>query len=236
MNWAVAKANRQRMPQDRAFPLAYPATPPTDERLAAAREFWTRAGLDLDKRQFTVCFVGTLGRQFDIETVLDAAATIRRSDRGVRFVLCGTGDEADRFKALASRIGNTLWPGWVGAAEIWTLMRASHIGLAPYMCNRNFEEHIPNKPIEYLSAGLPVLTTLKGALGRLLRENDCGLTYTPGKSNELARLIVDLKNQPFRLQELSCNASRTFRGSFVAENVYPEMVQYLEGLVRGSAA
>jgi glycosyltransferase involved in cell wall biosynthesis len=236
INWALAKAKRERNSWDRAFPLAYTATPPADERLAAAREFWTSMGLSLDKRQFTVCFVGTLGRQFDIETVIEAAAIVQRSDHEVRFVVCGTGDQADRFKTIASGIGNILWPGWVGAAEIWTLMRASHVGLAPYMCSRNFEEHIANKPIEYLSAGLPVLTTLKGALGRLLRENDCGLTYALGSPSELARLVLDLKRQPSRLQEQSLNADRTFKQCFVAEKVYAEMVRYLECVARGCAA
>ena len=54
-----------------------------------------------------------------------------------------------------------LFPGWVNKPEIWILMRIAQVGLAPYRSTEDFIISIPNKAIEYMSAGLPVISSLK---------------------------------------------------------------------------
>lgn len=235
LKWGLAHARRGATEYDCVFPMAYTSGSPTNEAIASARRFWAQHGLALDGREFIVCFFGTLGRQFDLESVIKAAARIERLQPTVRFVICGTGESAERYMTLSRESQNVLWPGWVGAAEIWTLMRGARIGLAPYRPSPNFLEHLPNKPFEYLSAGLPILTTLPGALGRLLTENDCGLTYPYGDSTELLRLLLELHGNPLRLAELSLNAQATYNRAFVAEKVYPQMVNYLQSIVSQGA-
>ena len=54
------------------------------------------------------------------------------------------------------------------------------------------------------------------------------MTAVWGDPADLARRIVELHDDPLRLERLSRNASRTFARFFVAEEVYPKMVRFLE--------
>jgi glycosyltransferase involved in cell wall biosynthesis len=232
VRWGLALAGRQATALDRDFPHAYSEQVPTDAEVARARAFWTRHGLG-GGDAFICCFFGTFGRQFDLETVLRAARILEKERPSILFVLCGHGDRFERFAALARGRPNVLLPGWVGRAEIWTLMRMAAVGLAPYRCTRNFQEGLPNKPIEYLSAGLPVVSGLRGYLEELLAAGGCGVTYVPGDAADLARRLRELARAPEKLRQMAQRAFALYRERFVAEKVYPLMVRYLEKVVVG---
>ncbi|WP_158633563.1 glycosyltransferase family 4 protein [Tautonia sociabilis] len=233
VDWALGYAGRGRRPVDRDFPMAYEARRPSDSAIAAARLSWAGRGLDpsrFPEGELIACYFGAMGRQSELHTVVDAARILRDRRRSIRFVLCGTGDRLERLRRRAAGLGNVLLPGWVGAAEIWTLMRASSVGLAPYAKIPNYVMGMPNKPVEYLSAGLPVLTGLDGVLADLLGRHDCGVSYEFGRPDRLADALEALDDDRSRLAELSVNAWRLYRDRFTADRVFGAMADHLESL------
>jgi glycosyltransferase involved in cell wall biosynthesis len=102
--------------------------------------------------------------------------------------------------------------------------------LAPYIDHPSFNLSLPNKLIEYLSGGLPVISSIEGTLGRLLREEECGATY--GSAEELAAILRRLSQDQSELERLSKNASALYKARFVAENVYGKMADYLEEMAK----
>jgi glycosyltransferase involved in cell wall biosynthesis len=106
-------------------------------------------------------------------------------------------------------------------------MKMSSVGLAPYYSNRGFVTNIPNKPIEYLSAGLPVVSSLQGVLKTLLDDNKCGVTYQNGDVEGLTKVLLALYDGHEVLNELSRNAYRLFEERFSSEKVYGDMCDYL---------
>jgi glycosyltransferase involved in cell wall biosynthesis len=121
-------------------------------------------------------------------------------------------------------------PGRVGASEIWSLMRWSSAGLAPYRPFRNFEDNLPNKPIEYLAAGLPVLASRLNVLAALLRDRGCGISYEHSDDGALAGAVEELSRNHARRHAMAERAEALYRGQFVAERVYDEMATHLETL------
>ena len=183
-------------------------------------------------------FVGTMGLQkLDMTPVIAAARALR--GQNLQFVLCGDGDGLASFRAMASGLDNVIFPGQIGWAEIWTLLRLATVGLAPYRRSLNYTNNLPNKPIEYLSAGLPVLSSLDGTLRSLLNQHECGLTYDT--TDELIAMLSTLRAEPGRWGDMATAAARLFRAEFVAESVYGAMAEHLErvaseGLGRNSLA
>ncbi len=225
VEWGLGYAGRPPSPLDRAFPLGYSDQPPSEAAIAEADQAWRKLGVGCDPREFVVAFVGTMGLQkLDMTPVLAAARALQGGR--VRFVLCGDGDGLDRYKAMADGLDNVVFPGWVGRAEIWTLLRMASVGLAPYGSSLNYTGNLPNKPIEYLSAGLPILSSLDGTLQDLLRRHQCGITYHG--ANDLTSALTGLLDAPGRLKAMSAAASNLYRDQFVAEVVYDEMAGYLE--------
>jgi glycosyltransferase involved in cell wall biosynthesis len=228
IDWAVGLAGRKRTEFDQVFPFGYVDRPPDPARIADAEALWTAQGIAAGDGKLRVCFLGTLGRQFDLDSVIEVARELQCSHPAIEFVICGDGDKARHYREKARDCGNIKWPGWVDYTAMWMLMRRCSIGLAPYQETANFAGHLPNKPIEYLSAGLPVLSSLKGSLEQLLHDKECGLTYSAGDRRELKACLLRLAQNPAELAEMSGNARRAFRSGFDADAIYPQIVDYLE--------
>jgi glycosyltransferase involved in cell wall biosynthesis len=227
VEWGLMYAGRERAALDRDFPLAYPEPRLPAADLSSAIRRWVSMGVRKDR--FVACFFGMLGARhlLEIEPVIEAARILKGHERDFLFVLCGTGDQLDCYKHLAKDCPNVLFPGWLGAADIWALMQLASVGLAPYASSPSFVISVPNKAIEYFCGGLPVVSSLKGTLAELLAAHRCGATYENGNAQELAALLVDLRAHPVRLAEMSQNARSLHESRYKAETVYQNMVDHL---------
>lgn len=230
VDWGVNYAGRERSKFDRDFPVGYSEVRPDEEDIVAAKQFWKTYGLQEDSKEFICSFFGTLSHQFDIETIIKAAQKLKERNRLFRFILCGSGENLDYYKSLANNCDNITFPGWIGKAEIWTLMRMSSVGLTPYINIQNFTSNLPNKPIEYLSASLPIVSSLRGVLEKLLSIYNCGLTYENSNINDLVSILTNLYDNPEQLMEMSKNAKVLYESRFVAEKVYSDMLNHLESI------
>jgi glycosyltransferase involved in cell wall biosynthesis len=109
------------------------------------------------------------------------------------------------------------------------LLSISDIGLACYA--KDAPQSIPNKIIEYMSAGMPILSSLKGETKELLGENSCGLTYDPEDLSDFMSKLSILESYNLR-GDMSKNAISLFNDNFDADKVYGEYVHYLESFVQ----
>lgn len=231
VDWGLGQANREATALDRSFPFGYFASPPKEHDLVAAERFWGQYGLTEGRGSFIACFFGTMGHQFDLDTVLDAALMLESEGRDILFVLCGVGERLDALKIHAGQSRVVIFPGWVGHAEIYALMRMASIGLAPYRNHAGFIGNLPNKPIEYLAGGLPVLSSLDGYLGGFLARHGCGLTYPDGEARALHDILLDIYENRQKLKKMALNARAVFAEQFDADRVYGGMSDYLREVV-----
>ncbi len=225
--WGLRMANRTAGFFDREFPFGYVNKPLSEEQRNKALTFWTEHGIIPEKDQFTVCYFGVLGRHHEFETVIEAARILENARKPFRFVLCGIGERLEYIKTQVTQLQSVYLPGWVGALEIRTLMEMSQVGLAPFKSNVGYTGNMPNKPIEYLSGGLPIVSTLQGYLRTFLEMYDCGITCANGDAAGLAQTLAALADDSARLKTMSDNARKVFAERFEAEKVYGDMISYL---------
>lgn len=223
VDWGVARAGRHRHAWDQAYPLAYQTQLAGATKLAAARAQWDARGLTADKP--IVCFFGTLGRQFDIPCLIDAAQ--RLVDTPLEIVICGTGERLAEYRQLAAGLPHVHFTGWVDAPSILALMERSLAGLAPYHNEMSFTMSLPNKVIEYLAGGLPVISTLRGELERLLRVNECGITTPDGDPQAIADALRKLLNDKSAREKLASNARVLYETYFMSDVVYGRLIEHL---------
>ncbi|MBE0604259.1 MAG: glycosyltransferase family 4 protein [Deltaproteobacteria bacterium] len=223
--WGLGNAGRAAKEWDREFPMGYQrAELPRQEREGALSRWRDRGITD---NAFACCFFGAMGRQFDLDTVIDAARMLQGSGRLFQFVLCGKGDRLDEYRGKARSCPNVLFPGWVNRADIWALMGRSQVGLAPYLNKPNFTLNLPNKPVEYMSAGLPIVSSLSGVLARYISESRCGVAYEEGNPESLVEALIRLYDNREELRSMAESSRGLYERSFVAEKVYGEMIGHL---------
>jgi glycosyltransferase involved in cell wall biosynthesis len=226
------QSGRGRQSRDRAFAFGYEPAEVTAAQEAAARDFWEHH-LKLAPSDFVVAFGGTLNHSFELETVIEAARILEASRDSVRWVICGQGDRVPSYKVLASGLTSIHFMGWVRSPEMHALLHRADVGLMPYCANNNFGSSIPNKCIEYLCYGLPILSTLaSGTPRRALEEAECGLFYENGKPETLVEGVRQLMESQEERSKMSQGARNYFQQHFRAEVVYGRMADHLESLAR----
>lgn len=229
VDWGLSYAGRSRSGLDRDFPLSYPAEPHSVEAMAEARQYWSTIGLKA-RAGLRVCFFGNLSRTKagEMSALIEAAKQLQAEGDSVQFVMCGTGEYLEVYRKAAQGCKNMLFPGWIDAPRIRALMEMSSVGLLPYRSRNDFARAIPNKVGEYLSGGLPIVSSLRGVTEVLLRENDCGVTYQNENAASLVQLLRMLASDKDRLQRMARNAASLFAEHFDAARVYDEMSNYLQ--------
>lgn len=212
---------------DRAFPHAYPNLTYSDAETSEANVFWDRLGV-LDDGIFTVCYFGVFSKKCDLACAIDAAGILEHGGLSLRLVLCGTGDDEEKLRQRATGIKSVYFPGWVGGVQIQALMARSHAGLAPYRNKTGFVGNLPNKPIEYLAGGLPVVSCLSGEEMDLLYREGCAVPYREADAVALATVLLGLAEHPEEQARKRIAARKVFAQRFSTDGVYGPMAAWLE--------
>jgi len=193
VDWALNNATKPRGQFDGDLPLAYEPEEFSVAALTQAGKYWDDIGICADSKVLTVCFMGSLTRRVEFDTVLAAARMFPPEMEGkVRFVLCGAGERAKDIKKCADESRFMISPGWINAPQIAVLMQRSQIGLMPYPSSHDFTRLLPNKFFDYCVGGLPILTCLTGHLSNLLAKSGAGWMYRNNDPADLVRVLTEL--------------------------------------------
>jgi glycosyltransferase involved in cell wall biosynthesis len=225
VNWGLAYAGREKTEFDRDFPISSPLDKPADAAVAKAFEFWRGHGIAADNPPFLASFMGAFSSMYRFDAVIEAARLLK-DEKNVRIVLCGKGPLENEIRRQVRDLPNVILPGWIHYPEVWSLLKMSGAGLCPYYDEENFSLNMPNKPGEYISAGLPILSSVDGYLGGLLKSYQCGFVYTTGR--ELADHIRTLSRNPETHARMCGNTRTLFQEKFDAAVIYREMRMTLE--------
>jgi len=229
MKWGLQYGKRLKTMRDRVFPLAYPA--PSDNNSCKNNydneEILKSVGINPDKIIFL--FVGTFGQTYDLSIVIKGIRQLDESElSNLQFVFCGNGECSLEWRRLANNIPQIVFTGWVDGNVLSSILSSSDIGIAAYKAGA--PQGIPNKIIEYMSVGLPIISSLRGESDELIMNNNLGITYDATDSVDFVKCVRVLLDEEKRKQ-MSINAKSVFDQDYRADRVYGEFVSYLESFV-----
>lgn len=227
--WALDFAARKRNDHDIVVPLTTPSGQISVAELEAARRWWDDKGIVSDGK-LRLCFVGSHSAAFDIEPIHAAANHFSSQENQCEFVICGAGEHSAEWRSLMSGLSNVHFSGWVDRPQIEALAERSHAALTPYRNIDGFTKSLPNKVIDALALGLPILSPLQGEVSDLITRHNVGLRYGTDSGRTLVQCIDLIKGDPVLRQELAKNAIDLYQERFSFEKVYGGLVQHLEVL------
>lgn len=222
LDWGLALAGRKAGSNDRVFYHGYPDTSEKHAAQQGDAERLSRLGVDPDRRVFW--FIGNFVDAVDLSTVIAAARLLgHRSD--IQFVLSGSGEHEQRYRAEAAGLNNVVFTGWIDRPEIATLARRAYVGLSAY--RKGTLVSLTNKMSEYLAGSIPILTSLPGEPRRIVVDHDAGRGYNPGDPQSLASAVSAMADDPVRHDVMSANARRLFETHFSADHVYEDLAAFI---------
>jgi glycosyltransferase involved in cell wall biosynthesis len=209
--------------QDHVVHLAYDNTPVSTEESSKANLLWENYGLQ--KNKCIVSYVGSISNRIgDFDTLIEAAE--KCEDPSVIFIFCGTGNYFAELTKKCKDLKNVIIPGYRNRVEIQALLKLSTFGLLAYRNTDDFIDSLPNKFGEYLSQGLIILTSLRGASRQILEKENCGTYYQDASS--LLESITRIYHSTLEKEQMSQNALNLFYREFDASRVYSDFHKFLE--------
>lgn len=226
LTWMRSFSSRKYSPFDTVVPLTSLTQHYTPEQINDAKRWWKNLGV-YDNNVIRIIFVGSLSRAFDFDPLIDAAKKSILENKNWQFVICGDGEKSQELTRQLKKLTNVVMAGWVDRCKVFALAEVSIFGIAPYKNVDNFINNIPNKIIDYISFGLPVLSPLHGEVERLINNYCIGLLYGDNLENKLFDVLEACACNNNLILSMSKNAVSLYREQFSGEKVYADFVDKL---------
>jgi len=169
---------------------------------------------DVPAGHMLAVYAGAHGPANGLGQLLHAAALLQQGGAPVTLLLVGQGGEKPALMAAAAEAGlrNLRFLDPLPKPRLAGLLAGSEVGLQCLAPVPAFAEWTaPNKLMDYLAAGLPVVANLGGRAARLLAGEGigrCGIATPPGDDAALAQALAGLAGQPATRRAMAA-AART---------------------------
>jgi glycosyltransferase involved in cell wall biosynthesis len=225
LDWALNYASRPQKEHDAVFYTAYPKLISGGAPSPLVRQLKQSV-----RDKITFVFVGSFGRSYELQLICDVAENIQRAGHtSIHFVLAGNGEQYESISERVNGMGNVTMTGWLSEADLRGVLSLSHVGL---VACKLVDDAMPNKVAEYLSADLPLLSSLRGEMEYLIDTTGVGYSYPCGDRKRLTELVLRLAyDESLRLSQ-SKNARALFMRYFCADSVYEQYADHVERVAK----
>jgi glycosyltransferase involved in cell wall biosynthesis len=220
LRWALNLAERGQGQNDRVFYLGHSGFEDAGRESSPPSKLAVRL-----KGKLAFTFVGSFGYSYELELIAMAAQHFHIARPDVAFVLVGDGHQRETLRQRYAGLPNLILTGWLDTREIAAVLAQSQVGLVP--C-RSLPDTVPNKPFEYLAAGLPLLSSLEGEMEEIIETHELGLSYDAGDLDGFIQAVDQIGRDRPALARWSANATKAFSEKFSASRIYPDFASHVE--------
>ena len=161
-------------------------------------------------------FVGRIGLEKSIDTLIEAFAEAARQDPGIRLVMVGDGPTRPAMEKLAENLGIDERVRFLGRVPHGYLLRSGILHYALAFVTASVTENQPMTVIEAVCCGLPIIAADVEGMRELSAGN--ALIFAPGDRAGLAGCMVRIAGDPELRKELG-EKSRAFGERFDGRKV-----------------
>ena len=193
----------------------------------------TANALQIDKPagDIWVSYAGTLSACYDLETLVNAMALVQKSHPEAKLHILGDGSERENLESAAQSCGASVaFHGYLPYDQMAAWLSKSDITINSLV--EKAAQSIVTKIGDYLAAGKPMVNTSCGKEFRAKVEADgFGVNVKPGDAEGMARVLVDLIENPSRRARMGEKARAIAEEQFDRPRSYLKTVRLIEGLI-----
>jgi hypothetical protein len=165
---------------------------------------------------FKIVFTGNIGEAQNFDKILEAAKILKNEN--VQWIIVGSGRFLPILKEtiLREKINNFIFLG----VKSFSLMKYYHqladVLLISLKSGTALSGTIPGKLQTYLASGKFILGMIDGEAKAIIESTNAGICVDPNKPEDLARIVLYLKNNRSKL----INKDKTLINNFLLENFH----------------
>ncbi|PKN80017.1 MAG: hypothetical protein CVU48_03720 [Candidatus Cloacimonetes bacterium HGW-Cloacimonetes-1] len=190
--------------------------------------------------EFDLIYIGGLTVDRGIFVILESIALLRKVHPYVKVLIVGRFHNEDVEKTFYAKI-NTLnlnsvlyYQAWLPAEKIGVLLKRAKLGLWIFNpANKRMANALPLKVLEYLSAGLPLITIKTEIMNALIKANHLGICtdYQPQKLATAIASLLELSEPDYDVMSRAC--SHIVEEKYNWEAMEPELLRIIQTLAPG---
>jgi len=169
--------------------------------------------------KFVIGYSGNLGRVHDAGTIISAIRCLREH-RTAHFLFVGGGAKLECIRQEVRRAGvkNVSFHPYQPMEALGESLSVPDVHLISLLPNLEGLV-VPSKFFGILAVGKPCIFigSKTGEIARWVQAGDCGITVETGEGKELARILLELSNEPRKCARLAANARRLYEREFTKE-------------------
>ena len=142
--------------------------------------------------KFLVAYIGTHGLAHGLETMIDAADTLK-NDPGVQFILVGEGASKNDLIQYANGLPNVLFVDRQSRETIAEMLNEIDLSLVMLRKADLFTKVIPSKMFEIMGTGKPIILGVEGVARRIVEDAQAGVAIEPQNTQALVQAIAEFR-------------------------------------------
>jgi len=182
------------------------------------------------KEKYVVIYFGDTGLRRGTATIIQAA-NLLKEHTCIHFLIIGKSREDGYLKRKINEFDllNIELTGWVPFNKAVSYIKASKIGLCPFLRNIHHDTTYSNKMFQYMAYGKPLIVSDCTSQKNLIEKEECGLVFKAGNADDLAAKILIMKQNP-KYKELSDNVSNAIINKYNWQNASEQLIALYQEL------
>jgi glycosyltransferase involved in cell wall biosynthesis len=169
----------------------------------------------LNKRGFTLVFVGRVAAVKNLETMIRAVAIAAEKVIGLELWIVGDGPVRAELEALTRDLGISKQVRFWGQR----LDTAQFFSAADVFVMSSVSEGLPMSLLQAMSVGIPAIVTDVGGMAEVVRLSGGGLLAPVGDAAKYAQAIVRMAYDPGLREELGAFSRRSYQDEFTLDKM-----------------
>ena len=176
-----------------------------------------------------VCYIGVISKVRGIKELVKAMELTKKA----RLNLAGMFYEKDTEEEVKTYRGwqkvNEL--GFLNRDKVAKIMSQSIAGIVTFYPLPNHINAQPNKMFEYMSAGLPIITSNFSLWKEIVEGNSCGICVNPLDPKEIAKAIDYIITHPKEAETMGKNGKKAILERYNWENEERKLLQVYKNIL-----
>jgi UDP-GlcNAc:undecaprenyl-phosphate GlcNAc-1-phosphate transferase len=148
--------------------------------------------------KFIVLYAGSFNESYDVDRLLRAAKR-NASDGRIVWLFAGGGRKKPAVEEAAGLPG-VRYLGSLERDSLWPVLQAADVGIVSLGASPILQLVVPGKLFDYCAARLPVICTVEGLAGAIVRTAGAGEVLREPSAERLADAIAGMVEQPGEAQ------------------------------------